>query len=169
MAYNQVFQTLNNSNAKIWKSRADVTLIWTTPESISSEFQKLQDKSAVDSEVIKKDIDYFCSRIKKIKDFSDIVVVPNWILKQSKENNLATAYSKEFGLEYNLSFMNYYLSNQLIKEKNLYVLNSSKWLSSCGVKNAYSPKLWYLTKTPFSNFFFKEAISDLSNLYESIR
>ena len=101
VAYNQVFQTLNNSNAKIWKSRADVTLIWTTPESISAEFQKLQNNSAVDSEVIKKDIDYFCSRIKKIKDFSDIVVVPNWILKQSKENNLATAYSKEFGLEYN--------------------------------------------------------------------
>ena len=169
VAYNQVFQTLNNPNAKIWKSKADVTLIWTTPESISAEFQKLQNNSAVDSEVIKKDIDYFCSRIKKIKDFSDIVVVPNWILKQSYENNLATAYSKEFGLEYNLSLMNYYLSNQLIKEKNLYVLNSSKWLSTCGVKNAYSPKLWYLTKTPFSNFFFKEAISDLSNLYESIK
>ena len=40
--YGQVFQTLNNSKAKIWKKKTDITLIWTTPESISSEFQKLQ-------------------------------------------------------------------------------------------------------------------------------
>ncbi len=167
--YNQVFQTLNNSSAKIWKLKVNITLIWTTPESISPEFRKLQNKNAANTDLIKKDIDYFCSRIKKIKDYSDIVIVPNWILKLRNEDNLATAYSKDFGLEYNLSFMNYYLSNQLDKEKNLYVLNSSKWLLNCGIENAYSSKLWYLTKTPFSNMFFKEVISDLSNLYESIK
>ena len=167
--YNQVFQTLNNSSAKIWKLKTNITLIWTTPESISPEFRKLQNKNAANTDLIKKDIDYFCSRIKKIKDYSDIVIVPNWILKLRNEDNLATAYSKDFGLEYNLSFMNHYLSNQLDKEKNLYVLNSSKWLLNCGIENAYSSKLWYLTKTPFSNMFFKEVISDLSNLYESIK
>ena len=77
--------------------------------------------------------------------------------------------------------MNYYLSEQLNKEKNLYILNSSKWLLNCGASSAYSSKLWYLTKTPFffklsaisltafSNNFFKQVISDLSNLYESIK
>ena len=167
--YNQVFQTLNNSKAKIWRLKTNITLIWTTPESISSEFRKLLNRKAANTNLIKKDIDYFCSRIKKIKDYSDIVIVPNWILKLPCEDNLVTAYSKDLGLEYNLSFMNYYLSNQLIKEKNLYVLNSSKWLLNCGAENAYSSKLWYLTKTPFSNTFFKEVISDLSNLYETIQ
>ena len=61
--------------------------------------------------------------------------------------------------------MNYHLSEQLNKEKNFYVLNSSKWLLNCGLANAYNSKLWYLTKTPFSNNFFKQAIIDLSNLY----
>ena len=65
--------------------------------------------------------------------------------------------------------MNHYLSEQLNKEKNLYILNSSKWLLNCGASSAYSSKLWYLTKTPFSNNFFKQVISDLSNLYESIK
>ena len=167
--YNQVFQTLNNPNAKIWQIKANITLIWTTPESISSEFRKLENKNAANTDLIKKDIDYFCSCIKKIKDYSDIVIVPNWILKLPNEDNLATAYTKDFGLEYNLSFMNYYLSNQLIKEKNLYVLNSSKWLLNCGADNAYNSKLWYLTKTPFSNIFFKNVISDLSNLYVTIQ
>ena len=167
--YNQVFQTLTNSNAKMWRKRSNVTMIWTTPESISSEFQKLQNKNEANSDIIKKDIDYFCSCIKSIMKYSDIVLVPNWIPKQPNESNLAFAYSKGFGLEYNLSFMNYYLSEQLNREKNLYILNSSKWLLNCGTSSAYSSKLWYLTKTPFSNDFFKLVISDLSNLYESTK
>ena len=167
--YNQVFQTLTNSNAKMWKQRSNVTLIWTTPESISSEFQKLQNRNEANSDIIKKDVDYFCSCIRSIKKYSDIVLVPNWILKQPIESSPAFAYSKGFGLEYNLSFMNYYLSEQLNKEKNLYILNSSKWLLNCGALDAYSSKLWYLTKTPFSNNFFKQVISDLSNLYGSIK
>ena len=167
--YNQVFQTLTNSSAKMWKKRANITLIWTTPDSISSEFQKLQNKNTANSDLIKKDIDYFCSCVKSIKEYSDIVLVPNWILKQPNESNLAFAYSKNFGLEYNLSFMNYYLSEQLNKEKNFYILNSTKWLLNCGVSNAYNSKLWYLTKNPFSNDFFKHVISDLSNLYGSIK
>jgi len=153
----------------MWKKRANITLIWTTPDSISSEFQKLQNKNAANSDLIKKDIDYFCSCVKSIKEYSDIVLVPNWILKQPNESNLAFAYSKNFGLEYNLSFMNYYLSEQLNKEKNFYILNSTKWLLNCGVSNAYNSKLWYLTKNPFSNDFFKHVISDLSNLYGSIK
>ena len=163
--YNQVFQTLNNSKAKIWKNKKNITLIWTTPESISPEFQKLQNKNSANTNIIKKEIDYFCSCVKKIKQYSDIVIVPNWILKQPSHNNLATAYSKDFGLEYNLSFMNYYLSDQLDNEKNLYVLNSSKWLFNCGIENAYSSKLWYLTKTPFSNNFFN---SYTTILYHSV-
>ena len=154
---------------KCGKKKANITLIWTTPESISSEFQKLQNKNAVNSYIIKKDIDYFCSCVKSVKKCSDIILIPNWIPKRPIESNLAFAYSKDFGLEYNLSFMNHYLSEQLSGEKNLYVLNSSKWLLNCGVSNAYNSKLWYLTKTPFSNNFFKQVISDLLNLYKSIK
>jgi len=121
--YNQVFQTLTNHNFDIWKKKANITLIWTTPESISPEFQKLLNKNTIDQENIKKDIDYFCSSLKSIKNYSDIIIVPNWILKQPNESNLALAYSKNFGIERNLSFMNYYLSEQLSSEKNFYVLN----------------------------------------------
>lgn len=163
--YNQVFQTLANPNEKIWSKKANITLVWTTPDLISAEFQKLQNKIKVDSNVIKKEVEYFCSVLKSVKNFSDIVLIPNWILKQPSEGNLASAYNKDFGLEYNLDLMNYYLSNSLSGEKNFYILNSSKWLSNCGAEHAYSNKLWYLMKTPFSNNFFKESISDLLSIY----
>ena len=169
VAYNQVFQTFANKNAKIWKKQANITLVWTTPESISSEFQKLQNKKIANSNIIKKDVKYFCSCIKSIKKYSDIILVPNWILKQPNESNLAFAYLKDLGLEYNLSFMNYCLADELSKERNFYILNSSKWLINCGVTKTYSSKSWYLMKTPFSNDFFKESISDISSLYGSIK
>jgi len=167
--YNQVFQTLNNHNLDIWKHKANITLVWTTPECISPEFKKLLNQNKINQENIKKDVDYFCSSLKSIKKYSDIVIVPNWILQQQSENNPALAYSKDFGVESNLSFMNHYLSEQLSNEKNFYILNSTKWLLNCGISNAYSSKLWYLSKIPFSNSFFKEAISDLTNLYNSTK
>ena len=167
--YNQVFQTLTNSEAKLWKRRANITLIWTTPESVSPEFNKLQNGNFINPNLIKSEVDYFCSCLKSIKKFSDIVLVPNWILKQPNETSLALSYTKDSGLDYNLSFMNYYLSEQISNEKNIYILNSSKWLANCGITKTYSSKSWYLMKTPFSNDFFKEAISDLTNLYGSIK
>tara|TARA_B100000686_G_scaffold276101_1_gene294960 strand:- start:1089 stop:2786 length:1698 start_codon:yes stop_codon:yes gene_type:complete len=167
--YNQVFQILTDSNAKIWKKKTNITLVWTTPDSVSSEFHKLQQKEKVNADLIKKDIEYFCSCLKSIKNHSDIVLVPNWILKLPEEDNLAFSFTKNFGLEYNLSFMNHYLSQCLSEEKNFYILNSSKWLIKNGLENTYNSKLWYLSKTPFSNNFFKDVILDISNLFKSTK
>ena len=65
--------------------------------------------------------------------------------------------------------MNYYLFEELGNEKNFHILNSSKWVENCGTAKAYNSKLWYLMKCPFSNDFFNEAISDITNLYASIK
>ena len=73
--YNQVFQTLGNHNLNIWKKKANITLVWTTPESISSEFKKLLNQNKINQENIKRDVDYFCSALKSIKKYSDIVEV----------------------------------------------------------------------------------------------
>ena len=167
--YNQVFQVLTNTKQKIWKKKTNITLVWTTPEIISSEFKKLLNKDKVNPNTIKNDVVSFCSYLKSIKKYSDIILVPNWILRQPVDSNLALGYSKDSGLEYNLSLMNHCLYEQLNNDKNFYILNSNKWLSNCGVTKAYNSKLWYLMKNPFSNEFFKEAISDILNLYGSTK
>ena len=116
--YNQVFQTLTNSNAKIWKKQANITLIWTTPELISSEFKKLENGDVINSKKIKDEVEYFCSCVDSIKKYSDIVLIPNWVLKQQNEGNLTLSYLKDSGLEYNLSFMNQYMYEKLGTKKN---------------------------------------------------
>ena len=167
--YNQIFQVLNNKNSSIWKKKSNITFIWSTPESISPEFNKLLNKEEIDNDKIKKDIDYFFSCVKLIKNNTDIIMMPNWILREPHESSIALSYSKSLGVEYNLSFMNHYLSELIDKEKNFFLLNSSKWLSNCGSEYAYSSKLWYLMKNPFSNNFFKEAILDIVTLYRSLK
>jgi FkbH-like protein len=167
--YNQVFQTLTNPREKIWKNKKDITLVWTTPESISPEFKKLLDRQPIKIKKIKEEVTSFCSTLKLIKKNSNIVIIPKWILREPIVNNIALAYSKQLGLEYNLSLMNYYLFEELGNEKNFHILNSSKWVENCGTAKAYNSKLWYLMKCPFSNDFFNEAISDITNLYASIK
>ena len=70
---------------------------------------------------------------KTVKEARDAGVSKIEILKQPNESSLALIYSKDFGLEYNLAFMNYCLSQQLSNEKNFFILNSSKWLSNCDI------------------------------------
>ena len=167
--YNQVFQVLNNPKDKIWKNKTDITLVWTTPESVSSEFKKLLNRNSIDIKKIKDEVISYCSYLKSIKKNSNIIMIPKWVLKEPIENNIALTYSKQQGLEYNLSLMNHYLFEELANDKNFHILNTSKWISKCSITKAYSPKLWYLMKCPFSNNLFNEAISDIVSLYDSIR
>ena len=164
--YNQVFQVLSNPKDKIWKKKSNISLVWVSPEDVFPEFKKLILNEKIDHSILKEQVISFCSCLKSIKKNSDFILIPNLILKQPIESNIALGYSKNKGLDYNLSLVNHILSEQL-DEKKFYLLNSNKWLSNCGVKNAYNSKLWYLMKCPFSNDFFKEAISDILNFYNS--
>ena len=167
--YNQIFQVLNDKKLKIWKKKSDISLIWSTPESISPEFKKLLNYEKANKNIIKNDIDIFFSCLRSIKKNSDVLLIPNWILKEPNESSLALSFSKNLGIEYHLSYMNYYLSELVNKEKNIYLLNSSKWLSNCGSSSAYNSKLWYLMKSPFSNEFYEHAILDIISIFKTLK
>jgi FkbH-like protein len=51
------------------------------------------------------------------------------------------------------------LGDALAGKSSLCILNAHNWIASVG-KAAYSSKLWYLSKIPFSNALFKEAVSE---------
>jgi predicted enzyme involved in methoxymalonyl-ACP biosynthesis len=167
--FNQVFQILNDKKLNIWKKKSDISLIWTSPDSISSEFKKLLNHEKVNKNLIKKDIDFFFDCLKNVKKNSDIILIPNWILKEPNESSIALSFSKKFGIEYHLSYMNYYLSELISRETNFYLLNSNKWLTNCGSEASYNSKLWYLMKNPFSNEFYNEVILDIVSIFKTLR
>ena len=49
--YNQIFQVLTNKNSKIWKKKSNISLIWSTPESISPEFNKLLNNETINRSI----------------------------------------------------------------------------------------------------------------------
>ena len=151
------------------EKKSDISLIWSTPESISPEFKKLLNNEKANKNIIKKDIDFFFSCLKLIKKNSDVLLIPNWILREPNESSVALSFSKNLGIEYHLSYMNYYLSELANKEKNIYLLNSAKWLANCGSSSAYNAKLWYLMKSPFSNEFYEQAISDIVSIFKTLK
>lgn len=167
--YNQIFQILSDRKLNIWKKKSDISLIWSTPESISPEFKKLLNHEKANKNTIKKDIDFFFNCLRTVKKNSDIILIPNWILREPNESSIALSFSKKLGIEYHLSYMNYYLSELMNKEKNFYLLNSTKWLTNCGSEATYNSKLWYLMKSPFSNEFYNEAILDVVSIFKTLK
>ena len=51
--YNQIFQILSDRKLNIWKKKSDISLIWSTPESISPEFKKLLNHEKANKNTIK--------------------------------------------------------------------------------------------------------------------
>ena len=124
--YNQVFQTLTNSSAKIWKKKSNITLIWTTPESISSEFQKLQNKNIVNSDIIKKDIDYFCSCIKSIIELNEMLSKE----KKLEIKNTTPLISEQSNLE-SIDLVNLFANlEQNLKKENQYIITIDEMLKN---------------------------------------
>ena len=167
--YNQIFQILNDKRLNIFKKKSDISLIWSTPESISPEFKKLLNHEKANKNLIKKDIDFFFKCLKNVKKNSDVILIPNWILREPNESSIALSFSRKLGIEYHLSYMNYYLSELINKEKNFYLLNSTKWLINCGSEVTYNSKLWYLIKSPFSNEFYNEAVLDVVSIFKTLK
>jgi hypothetical protein len=64
--------------------------------------------------------------------------------------------------------MNMLLARELDLLPNVFVLNSQKWVALAGI-NAYSSKLWYLTKTPFHTSVFGYASKDISSAFLSLK
>lgn len=56
--------------------------------------------------------------------------------------------------------MNLTLAQELEDCRGIYLLDGQRWMEEVGT-SAYSPKLWYLTKTPFHGNVFRQAVSDL--------
>lgn len=56
--------------------------------------------------------------------------------------------------------MNLTLAEELERCSSVYLLDGQRWMEAAG-KNAFSSKLWYLTKTPFHAEVFRRAASDV--------
>lgn len=160
--FNQVHQTLIDPTLECWKENYDYAIIWTQPERVLKIFQAYLNNEEIILEDLLNEIDDFANLIISASFRVNVLFIASWTTD-------LTLYYKGFlnvksgvGISDVLAQMNSRLSYKMNLHPNIFVLNSNKWISNAG-NNAYSPKLWYLSKTPFHTSVFANASKDIAS------
>ncbi len=160
--YGQVLPTLMQRDSAVWQNHPDFAVVWTKPESVIESFQRTLDYQRVPLENILAEVDQFTAALLNIRDLVKFAFVPTWVLPAQHHGVGMLEMRKEIGFARTLMQMNLRLAENLEKSPNYFVLDAQKWIALIG-KAAFSPKLWYMGKIPFSNEVFKEAAKDIAS------
>ena len=138
---------------------SSVVVVWTQPHRVSSAFAQLVDGDIVDVNAILNDVDGFAAGIAAVAETARAVLVPTWVLPHA-HRGFGLVGMRAAGPVNILARMNLRLSEQLDSSHNVYLLDAQRWLQAAG-RDAYSPRLWFMSKIPFGNAVFKEAVADV--------
>jgi FkbH-like protein len=136
----------------------DFTVVWTRPEAVVPSFARLLEYEAVSDESLVEEVERFASLVAEGSKAYRFAVVPTWTVPPWHRGlGLADARG---GVTRALHLMNTTLIRKLSPVSNVFVLNAERWIDAAG-KGAYSAKLWYLGKVPFSPAVFEQAAADI--------
>src|SRR4051794_35018067 len=157
--YGVVMQVLAEPDRFVAHEKADVAIVWTRLEAVSPAFERLVRGESVSSDAVIEDVDQFASLILKLRGKVSSVLVPSWTLPPDRRNFSLFGFNDPAGWDRVLLQANVRLAIALAGKSGFCLLNAQNWIGRVG-KAAYNPKLWYLSKTPFSNALFREAVAD---------
>jgi FkbH-like protein len=158
-AYGQVMQTLLSPDAGAWGSH-NAAIVWTSPAAISNAYRIAVEGEALDAQKLSAEVSGFAGALRQIPSRIQQIFVPTWVPLQPGEDRRGSLdMDCEYGIARALMRMNLELNDALRSDKRVRMFNAARWIAKLG-EAAYSPKLWYLSKTPFSVALFREAAAD---------
>jgi len=160
--FGQVMQCLLGAQQGALPSSADIAVVWTTPEGASPAYRRRLlgegaslEESAADARMLGDAITRLPSQFRQI-------LVPTWSATHPLFARRGLLdFDSEYGPAAALLQMNATLAESVRADRRIYLFDSSRWHGLCG-SNAYDPRLWYASKTPFSLELFKLAAGDFS-------
>jgi len=156
--FGQVFQVLMQKEMP----RHDIAVVWTHPEGIIKSFCDCMNFEKTDVDAIFKEVDVFASLLLGIRDKANVLFVPSWVVPSNYRGLGLLDMKADVGIANILMQMNIRLAENLKSAHNVYILDTQKWLCNAG-KNAFNPKLWYMSKTILGNEVFKHATRELKS------
>jgi len=165
--YGQVAQLLLDANAPAWSGKPDFALVWTLPEGVLDSFRRLLDGDSVDADAVLEDVDGFVEALLPLQDRARFVLVPTWTLRPDRRAHSLIGLNDRRGIDRVLLQANLRLLDALSGNASFHVLNAMHWTATVGA-SAFSPKLWYMGKVPFSNALFKEALVSIKSAVRGI-
>jgi FkbH-like protein len=166
--FGQAIPILLDKRHDFWRESFHSLVVWTLPQSVSTEFQRVLTGEAFSKEKLLLEVDSYCSLIKAIPETVRTIAIPSWVTSAADRGMGPLSLRNRVGLANALMRMNLHLADCLEDDPRILLLDSQLWLRSAG-PNAHSPKLWYLSKTPFQTEVFQEASKDIASAFSGIR
>jgi FkbH-like protein len=166
--YGQTLQLLLARSDEFWNDPCDALVLWTLPQLVTPEFQKVLSSEEFSTANLMAEVDSFCAFVKHIPDNVRAILFPSWIAPEEERGLGPLNLANQIGIANALMRMNLRLADQFEKDSRVILLDSQSWLATSGL-GAYSPKLWYMSKTPFQNTVFQEASKDILSALDGLR
>lgn len=167
-AYGQVMQTLLGRDAAVWGSH-HAAIVWTSPAAISNAYRLAVEGEPLDADRLSAEVAEFARAVSQAPAQIEHIFVSTWVPHQQFEDRRgALDMDSGYGIAAALMRMNLQLGEALRSDGRVRIFNAARWVAKVG-ESAYSPKLWYLSKTPFSIPLFREAATDFVAAARALR
>ena len=166
--FNQVHQVLIDSSLECWSEKQEFAIVWTQPERVLKSFASFINNEPIEIEVILAEVETFAQLLIKASERVETFFAVNWSIDLTLNYKGIVNTKSNHGIVDVVAKMNSLLASILNNYPSMYVLDSTKWIAAAG-KMAYSPKLWYLSKTPFHATVFAQASKDISSFIKNLR
>jgi len=166
--YGQALQLLLDRSGEFWNDPCDALVLWTLPHLVTPEFQKVLSCEEFSTANLMAEVDSFCASVRHIPDNVRAILLPSWVAPGAERGLGPLNLGNQMGIANVLMRMNLRLADQFEQDLRVVLLDSQSWLATSG-SGAYSPKLWYMSKTPFQNTVFQEASKDILSTLDGVR
>jgi FkbH-like protein len=150
------------------RGSSDCAVVWTSPEAAVPAFGEAMQFRPVEEQTVLAEVRQFARYILAAKERFRSLLVCAWTLPRWQRGYGLLDLHKAFGMRNLLLKMNLELIAALQDAAGVYVLHTQDWMEAAG-KNAYSPKSWYLSKTPYSAEVLRHAAGEIKSALRSIR
>lgn len=159
-AYGQATHAIIDENLELWRGKLDALFLWTLPQSASSGFQRVLSLEECPIDSVLTEVDAFAALVDRVSKRVGMVILPSWVAPGIERGLGPLELQNHFGATNALMRMNLRLADRFEGNHRVILLDAQRWLTAAGTR-AYSPKLWYMSKTPFHNAVFTEAARDI--------
>lgn len=153
--FGQVRPILLDPNASPWAGEPDFAIVWTRPEGVIEPFRRLLAHEPVEASELLAEVDEWIDLLETLEDRVHFAFVPTWTLPADGSSFASSSMNPDGGPGAALLRMNARLVERLGSRSAFHILDATAWLRS---ERPYNPKMWYMSKTPFGNEVFRNAL-----------
>jgi FkbH-like protein len=135
-------------------------VVWSQPASIIAAFNRalIYDAPATESAI--EEARAYGTAIARFARGARATFVPTFVLPPWHRGYGPLDFRPGLGIAELVARLNLALSESLRDEPNVFVLDAARWIAAVGPR-AWSDKLWYATKSPFTAVAFEQAALDI--------